>query len=780
LIAAVRAADPSTTCRIAAIEEPGVLRAYKSDVRWRIHQGDPDSYRAAARSINLSNADAVNVQHEFGLYGVWRAQVDKNGAPIDSAYEDYLSVFLQELRKPVVTTLHTVLPKPNASLRKTIRSISELSDELIVMAETAVTLLKSDYGIMVPPRVIPHGTPTIVPHGRATFKAKMGVKGRSLISTFGLVDPRKGLEFMIEAMPEIVAQHPDALYLIAGRSHPDLLRDQGEDYRNSLVALTKSLGINDHVAFIDQYMTQHDIIELLLATDVYVTPYLDPNQITSGTLSYALGAGKAIVSTRYLHAVEALDDGRGTLVDFRDSKQLARAVNAILGDPVIKQSMEQSTFAYAREATWPRVGKAFLAIATEMVDDYKARTLSQKGGERKRSSDLGRRVVNNPIITVADVKPSRPGMEVMSVTNAAAAQVDDEVVLVLRVSERPQPGIDPPDDALTLDLTMSDPRVQQLGEGYRSDDVVSFAYFDMASLPGRVVDVYLPRDLNGLDLSDPRRIRFHHPTGGFSAATDDFNDFLTQMSHLRVARSRDGLHFKVDDGPSVLPENHFDEYGCEDPRATFIDGAWHITYVSVGRIGITTSRLTTTDFSSFEHQGVMFLPDHKDVALFPEKVDGRYAALTRPMPQSFGRTVGIWIAFSDDLVSWGDHRPVARPRPGLWDELRIGAGCVPLRVSGGWLEIYHGVNRDSQYSLGGMLLDAHDPSQVLARSSEPILVPTDTYETSGVTKNHVFTCGHVGIDAHADAIRVYYGAAGSVIAAADFQVGDILDQLHPC
>ena len=287
----MRAADPSTTCRIAAIEEPGVLRAYKSDVRWRIHQGDPDSYRAAARSINLSNADAVNVQHEFGLYGVWRAQVDKNGAPIDSAYEDYLSVFLQELRKPVVTTLHTVLPKPNASLRKTIRSISELSDELIVMAETAVTLLKSDYGIMVPPRVIPHGTPTIVPHGRATFKAKMGVKGRSLISTFGLVDPRKGLEFMIEAMPEIVAQHPDALYLIAGRSHPDLLRDQGEDYRNSLVALTKSLGINDHVAFIDQYMTQHDIIELLLATDVYVTPYLDPNQITSGTLSYALGAG---------------------------------------------------------------------------------------------------------------------------------------------------------------------------------------------------------------------------------------------------------------------------------------------------------------------------------------------------------------------------------------------------------------------------------------------------------------------------------------------------------
>jgi len=252
------------------------------------------------------------------------------------------------------------------------------------------------------------------------------------------------------------------------------------------------------------------------------------------------------------------------------------------------------------------------------------------------------------------------------------------------------------------------------------------------------------------------------------------------MSHLRVARSRDGVQFTVDEKPSVLPENHFDEYGCQDPRATFIDGQWHITYVSVGRIGITTSRLTTTDFSSFERKGVMFLPDHKDVALFPEKIGGRYASLTRPMPQSFGRTVGMWIAFSDDLSSWGDHRPVARPRPGLWDEVRIGAGCVPMRVADGWLEIYHGVNRDAQYSLGAMLLDADDPSKVIARSSEPILAPTDVYETTGLVKNNVFSCGHVALDVDANSIRVYYGAAGSVTAAADFIVDDILDQLHPC
>jgi predicted GH43/DUF377 family glycosyl hydrolase/glycosyltransferase involved in cell wall biosynthesis len=779
-VAAVRAADPATTCRIAAIEEPGVLRAYKSDVRWRIHQGDADSYRAAARSINLSNADVVNVQHEFGLYGVWHPQLDAKGDVVGHVYEDNLAVFLQEMRKPVITTLHTVLPKPNASIRKSIRAISELSDELIVMAETAVTLLKEDYGIKVPPRVIPHGTPAINPHGRATFKAKMGVKGRNLISTFGLVDPRKGLEFMIEAMPEIVAQHPDALYLIAGRSHPDLLRDQGEDYRNSLIALTKSLDMSAHVAFIDQYMTQHEIIELLLATDVYVTPYLDPNQITSGTLSYALGAGKAIVSTKYLHAVEALDEGRGELVDFRDSEQLAHAINAILGDPLVKQRMEQATYAYAREATWPRVGLSFLAIAAEVVSDYKSRTSKLKGGERPRSSDLGRRVAANPLLRASDVVPSRPEMEVVSVTNAAVARVGDEVVLLLRVNERPKTGIEPPENALTLDLTVSDPRVQQLGEGYQSEDLVSFAYLDPASSPRRIVDIYLPRSLTGLDLSDPRRIRFHHPTGGFSAATDDFNDFLTQMSHLRVARSRDGVQFTVDEKPSVLPENHFDEYGCQDPRATFIDGQWHITYVSVGRIGITTSRLTTTDFTSFERKGVMFLPDHKDVALFPEKIGGRYASLTRPMPQSFGRTVGMWIAFSDDLSSWGDHRPVARPRPGLWDEVRIGAGCVPMRVADGWLEIYHGVNRDAQYSLGAMLLDADDPSKVIARSSEPILAPTDVYETTGLVKNNVFSCGHVALDVDANSIRVYYGAAGSVTAAADFIVDDILDQLHPC
>src|SRR5207245_11274350 len=162
----------------------------------------------------------------------------------------------------------------------------------------------------------------------------------------GRVDPRKGLQYMIEAMPDVLAQHPESLYLIAGQTHPDLLRVQGERYRNSLIAQTRSLGLDDHVAFIDSYMSQGDIIELLLATDVYVTPYLDPNQITSGTLSYALAAGKAIVSTPYLHASEVLSEGRGVLVPFRDPVAIAKAVMRIQGDPAYKAELERRAYDY--------------------------------------------------------------------------------------------------------------------------------------------------------------------------------------------------------------------------------------------------------------------------------------------------------------------------------------------------------------------------------------------------------------------------------------------------
>jgi predicted GH43/DUF377 family glycosyl hydrolase/glycosyltransferase involved in cell wall biosynthesis len=778
LVAALRATDSTVTCHIAAIEEPSIIRPYRSEVRWRIRQGDPQSYRAAALAINASNVDAVIVEHEFGLYGTWNDPAFVGGRWTDSAYEDHLRGFLEVLNKPVVTTMHTVLPAPSASIRQTVRNIDELSDAVIVMAVSAVAILADDYGFVRPPLVIPHGMPVIAPRGRHGFKAKLGVQGRTIISTFGLVDPRKGLEYMIAAMPRVVEAHPDALYLIAGQTHPDLLRVQGEDYRNTLIAQIHALGMDDHVAFIDQYMSQPDIIELLLATDVYVTPYLDPNQITSGTLSYALGAGKAVVSTRYVHAAEALADGRGMLVDFRDSDQLAEAVGGVLDDPAAKASMEKAAFAYAGDATWPRSARALLDTISSIVA---ARGGSDGTARRTaRQRDLGHRLKENPLLTSADVPPSLPGLEVVSVFNAAAARVGDEVVLLLRVGESPRLGTTPPADALSLDLSGPEPQLKPLGPGFTADEVVGLAFLDtQRALPG-VVEVFLPRSLPGLDLGDPRTIRYRNRSGGVTMTPDDSGDFLTQMSHLRVARSPDGVHFTVDAQPAVVPANRLEEYGCEDPRATLIDGVWHVTYVSVSRLGITTSRLTTTDFRSFERHGVMFLPDHKDVVLFPERVGGRYVAFTRPMPHSFGRVLGMWIAFSDDLVSWGGHRPLALPRPGCWDDLRTGAGTTPFRVPEGWLEIYHGVDHNSRYALGGLLLDAEDPSRVIARSPEPILAPIAPYEHEGLLADVVFSCGHVALDDTGKHIRVYYGAADSCLAAADMQVRDIVDQMQPC
>ena len=359
IMAAVKAADPTVRCSVVAIDEPNSARAYGPEVKARIRQREPETYRAAATFINNnSSLDVVNIQHEFGLYGVWK----------DGVYEDHLRPFLLELRKPAVTTLHSVIPDPSPSLREAVRMIAEHSDELVVMAHTAARLLKSDYGITKTTVVIPHGMPAIEPRGRHSLKRQLGITGRTIVSTFGLVDPRKGLEYVIGAMPSIVAEHPDALYLIVGQTHPELLKQQGEVYRNTLERAVEELGMSDHVAFVNEYLTQRAIVDYLLATDVYVTPYLDPNQITSGTLAYALGAGKAIVSTPYLHAVEALADGRGIVVPFRNSVAIADSVRRILGDPALKVSLEARAYVYGRETAWPAVGRRVLSLMQHMVD----------------------------------------------------------------------------------------------------------------------------------------------------------------------------------------------------------------------------------------------------------------------------------------------------------------------------------------------------------------------------------------------------------------------------
>ena len=349
---AIHTADPSVRIHWAAINEAASLHVYGPEVRWRIRQGDIESYRRAAAQLNASAVDVVCLQHEFGLYGIW-------GDP----FEDHLIGFLETLDKPLVTTLHSVLPDPSSSVRAAVRRLAQRSYQVVVMAERARALLLAQYDVDCDVvSVIPHGVPPIEPRGRTRMKDHFGVAGRTIITTFGLVDPRKGLEFMIEAMPTIRERDPSALYLIVGKTHPELVRRDGEAYRAQLWRLVKDRSLEEHVDFVDEYLTQAQIVDYLLASDVYVTPYLDPNQIASGTLAYALGAGKAIVSTPYAHAVEVLAHERGLLVPFRSATQLASAVQGILRDAALKQRLEHNAYTYGRDTAWPRVGERMLDI----------------------------------------------------------------------------------------------------------------------------------------------------------------------------------------------------------------------------------------------------------------------------------------------------------------------------------------------------------------------------------------------------------------------------------
>jgi predicted GH43/DUF377 family glycosyl hydrolase len=395
-------------------------------------------------------------------------------------------------------------------------------------------------------------------------------------------------------------------------------------------------------------------------------------------------------------------------------------------------------------------------------------------------ADLGHRLAENPLLTARDVVPSQEALEVVSVFNAASAVVDDEVILLLRVAERPRTDLELPPGAFTLDFSGPHPVQKPLPHGYKKEDVIGMAYMDASTQPPSVRVAYVPKDLPGLDLRDPRAIRYKNATGALRMVNEGYQDYLAQISHLRVARSRDGVHFTVEKDVSLGPLAALEEYGVEDPRITFIDGKFHVTYVSVSRWGITTSLATTSDFVSYDRKGVIFLPDHKDIVIFPEKIGGKYVALTRPMPQSFARIFGIWIAFSDDMKEWGGHQQLAMPRWNRWDELRTGASAVPFRTDRGWLELYHGVDRDTTYPMCALLKDLEDPRKVIARSPKPILKPTDVYETTGLFNDTVFSCGHIRLDDRRERIRLYYGAADSVVAAADFDVSEILDSLEPC
>ncbi len=332
------------------------------------------------------------------------------------------------------------------------------------------------------------------------------------------------------------------------------------------------------------------------------------------------------------------------------------------------------------------------------------------------------------------VPPSRPDMEVKGVFNPAAIRHEGAVVLLLRVSEAPR---DLPDGEVAASV-------------YNTDT-------------GRLEIKRWRMDAEGVDASDPR------------AVDVDGHTWLTSISHLRVARSSDGIHFEVEDAPAMLPANQYESFGLEDPRITLLDGRYWINYTAVSALGISTALASTKDFRTFDRHGIIFPPPNRDVTIFPEKINGRFAALHRPMPEGLGQP-SIWAASSPDLMSWGEHRIVATARSGYWDDLKVGGGAVPFRVRAGnqdaWLAIYHGVTRSPPtYSLGALLLDLHDPSRVVARSRDPILRPEAPYEREGFYAEVVFTCGLL---AEGDRIRIYYGAADDTVAVADLSLADIL------
>lgn len=350
---------------------------------------------------------------------------------------------------------------------------------------------------------------------------------------------------------------------------------------------------------------------------------------------------------------------------------------------------------------------------------------------------LLQRYAYNPVLTPADVPPSRDGYEVIGVFNAGAVRAGDEFILLLRVAERP---------------VQDDP------------GRIRIPLWDTAAGPPVARELVLSLDDPGLDASDPRGVRYKG------------RDYLTSVSHLRVARSRDGYRFTVDPEPALLPSAPYEAYGLEDPRITPLGGGeYGVTYVAVSSWGIVTALATTRNFVRFERKGVIFHPENKNCVLFPNPSENGWLALHRPDAGGLGDKT-IWLSESLDGVHWGRHRPVMGLRPGMWDSVRIGAGAPPIRTDEGWLEIYHGVDDEGTYHLGAALLDLNDPGRVLARSAEPILSPAEPYETDGFFGNVVFTCGLA--EAGDGRIFVYYGCADERMAVAEGRIDDILARLR--
>ena len=319
---------------------------YPSEVKFNIRDDVLEDYARAADFLNYEKYDAVSLQHEFGIFG------GDAGA--------HILALLARLDMPVVTTFHTVLSCPTPSQHNVLRKIAELSSVVVVMAEKARELLRTVYDVpLAKIEVIPHGIPDFPYVEPDLAKVKLGFTAKPVILTFGLLSPNKGIEVVIDAMPLILKSRPDAVYVVLGATHPNLVRQEGEAYRESLMARARHLNVHGSVVFLDQFVDQPTLLDFISMCDVYVTPYLNEAQMTSGTLAYSFGLGKAVVSTPYWHARELLADGRGILVPFHDSAAIGAEISALLTDPVRRQAMRLRAYSDSRPMTWERTGDRY-------------------------------------------------------------------------------------------------------------------------------------------------------------------------------------------------------------------------------------------------------------------------------------------------------------------------------------------------------------------------------------------------------------------------------------
>ena len=360
LLTALALESPSSQCHAVVMNDVPEGYPYPQEVRFEISDKQLPDFQLAAEFLNVNQVNMICLQHEFGIFG--------------GAYGNHILTLLRHLRMPVVTTLHTVLAEPEPGQRAILEEIGAVSERLVVMSQRAKDLLQDVYGMTAEKiAIIPHGIPDVPFIDPNFYKDQFGVEGRQVILTFGLLSPDKGVEYMIEALPAIVHKHPNAIYLILGETHPHIQREHGESYRLGLQLRARELGVEQHVMFHNRFVELKELCEFLAAADLYVTPYLKQEQIVSGTLSYALGMGKATISTPYWYAEEMLAADRGRLVPFRDAQALADQVIALLDNEVERHAMRKRAYTYCRDMIWKEAARRYLELFEDVEQRFRWR-----------------------------------------------------------------------------------------------------------------------------------------------------------------------------------------------------------------------------------------------------------------------------------------------------------------------------------------------------------------------------------------------------------------------